>query len=213
MSTETDKPPSDDHMELARMIAAQCWCDEETKSISMDVRLVGAFAKRLALWMDDAARYGSNADYWRHRAENAERELAVERDKNDRLRAKNKKLLKDVELMNWADAVGHYDARCENQDALTMATFLTQIVSPQNIVLIEGKAVDAELLKICERWAKSRDRLRAENEALREFVTEFADMPCSYTDGCTEEAMHKNHHYRCLPCKARAALAAEEKGE
>lgn len=28
-------------------IAAQCWCDEETQMIEMDIRLAAAFAKRL----------------------------------------------------------------------------------------------------------------------------------------------------------------------
>lgn len=56
-------------------------------------------------------------------------------------------------------------------------------------------------------------RLRAENEVLRAFALDYADEPCAYGDNCTLEAMHKNHHYRCLPCKARAALAAAEKGE
>lgn len=35
-------------MTEARELAAQCWCDEETKHIDMDTRLAEAFAKRLA---------------------------------------------------------------------------------------------------------------------------------------------------------------------
>lgn len=81
MTIDIKNPSSSDHMELARMIAAQCWCDEKTKNIAMDARLAEAFAKRLASWMNDAARYSANAGYWRVRSENAERELATEREK------------------------------------------------------------------------------------------------------------------------------------
>lgn len=34
---------------LALEIAARCWCDEETKHITMDTALAEAFAKRLIL--------------------------------------------------------------------------------------------------------------------------------------------------------------------
>lgn len=34
-------------MEMARALAAQCWCDDETSSIEMDSRLAEAFARRL----------------------------------------------------------------------------------------------------------------------------------------------------------------------
>lgn len=33
--------------QFARGVAARCWCDKETESIEMDVRLAEAFAKRL----------------------------------------------------------------------------------------------------------------------------------------------------------------------
>lgn len=35
------------NIELAREIAAQCWCEEETSECVMDVRLAEAFAKKL----------------------------------------------------------------------------------------------------------------------------------------------------------------------
>jgi hypothetical protein len=52
-------------MDEARQIAAQCWCDEETKHIEMDARLAEAAAKRIAAWMDDAARAYRDAAYYR----------------------------------------------------------------------------------------------------------------------------------------------------
>jgi hypothetical protein len=52
-------------MDEAREIAAQCWCDPETQDRGMDVVLGEAFAKRLAHWMETAAQYARNADYYR----------------------------------------------------------------------------------------------------------------------------------------------------
>lgn len=54
-----------DWIEEARTIAAQCWCDEETKGIDMEVVLADAFAKRLASWMNIAAQNQRNTDYYR----------------------------------------------------------------------------------------------------------------------------------------------------
>jgi hypothetical protein len=52
-------------LDEARMIAAQCWCDKETSSITMDTRLAEAFARRLATWMDTGAQHARNETYWR----------------------------------------------------------------------------------------------------------------------------------------------------
>lgn len=52
-------------LDEAREIAAQCWCDTETENIEMDARLAEAFARRLAVWMSDAARSRRDADYYR----------------------------------------------------------------------------------------------------------------------------------------------------
>lgn len=49
----------------ARALAAQCWCDEETKDIEMDTRLAEACAKRISAWMDTAAQAYRDADYYR----------------------------------------------------------------------------------------------------------------------------------------------------
>jgi hypothetical protein len=50
---------------LAGEIAAQCWRDVETKHIEMDSALAHAFAKRLEQWMDTAAQFSRNADFYR----------------------------------------------------------------------------------------------------------------------------------------------------
>ena len=54
-----------DWIDEARMLAAQCWCDKETKDRIMDVALAEAVAKRIAAWMDTAAQNQRNADYYR----------------------------------------------------------------------------------------------------------------------------------------------------
>lgn len=52
-------------MEEARHIAAQCWRDNETKHKEMDSDLAEAMAKRIAGWMEIAAQYAKNSDYYR----------------------------------------------------------------------------------------------------------------------------------------------------
>ena len=54
-----------DWMPEARLMAAQCWCEDETSSIEMDVRLVEAVARRIAAWMDIAAQAQRNVDFYR----------------------------------------------------------------------------------------------------------------------------------------------------
>ena len=53
------------HMEQARMLAAQCWCDEETSSTEMDATLAEAVARRIAAWMETAAQMARNAEFYR----------------------------------------------------------------------------------------------------------------------------------------------------
>lgn len=52
----------------AMVSASQIWCDEETKDIQMDARLAKAAAKRIAMWMESAAMFCRNADFWREKA-------------------------------------------------------------------------------------------------------------------------------------------------
>lgn len=49
----------------ARQIAAQCWCDPETENTEMDVVLAEAVARRIAIWMDAAAQFSRNSDFYR----------------------------------------------------------------------------------------------------------------------------------------------------
>ena len=56
----------------ARQIAAQCWCDEETKHTVMDPTLAEAVARRIAAWMETGAFHARNEAYWRERALKAE---------------------------------------------------------------------------------------------------------------------------------------------
>lgn len=52
-------------MDEARQIAAQCWCDDDTKDRVMDPALAEAVAKRIAAWMDTAAQAQRGVDYYR----------------------------------------------------------------------------------------------------------------------------------------------------
>lgn len=56
---------SPDWMEEARLIAAQCWCDEDTSNIEMDPILAESVAKRISFWMETAAQNQRNTDYYR----------------------------------------------------------------------------------------------------------------------------------------------------
>lgn len=47
------------------MLAAQCWCDEETKDRVLDPPLVEAIARRIAFLMVDSARFARNQDFYR----------------------------------------------------------------------------------------------------------------------------------------------------
>lgn len=39
--------PTEDRLQVARIIAAQCWCDDDTKDIPIDPALAEAFARRI----------------------------------------------------------------------------------------------------------------------------------------------------------------------
>jgi hypothetical protein len=52
-------------MPEARQLAAQCWCDDETKDRVMDPALAEAVAKRIAAWMDAAAQSYRDVEYYR----------------------------------------------------------------------------------------------------------------------------------------------------
>ena len=52
------------YLEEARQIAAQCWCDDETKHIEMNVALAEAVAQRIAAWMDSAAQFCRNQEFY-----------------------------------------------------------------------------------------------------------------------------------------------------
>jgi hypothetical protein len=51
----------------ARVIAAQCWCDDTTKHVVMAPELAEIFAYRIAAWMEKAAFHARNESYWRER--------------------------------------------------------------------------------------------------------------------------------------------------
>ena len=54
-----------DWMEEARVVAAQCWCDERVKNREMDADLAEVIAEKIAAWMEAAAQNQRNTDYYR----------------------------------------------------------------------------------------------------------------------------------------------------
>ncbi|HNB60356.1 MAG TPA: hypothetical protein PK308_08570 [Phycisphaerales bacterium] len=52
-------------MEEARQLAAQAWCDEETKHLVMQPELAEAAARRIAAWMCTAAQHARNEEFYR----------------------------------------------------------------------------------------------------------------------------------------------------
>ena len=52
-------------IEMALEIAAQAWCDESTKHTVMDPTLANAFARRLAVWIENARQHARNEDFYR----------------------------------------------------------------------------------------------------------------------------------------------------
>lgn len=65
-------------MPEARHFAAQCWCDEETSHIPMDVTLAEAVAKRIAVWMDTSAQGYRDAEFYRNLLHRCGQFLGVE---------------------------------------------------------------------------------------------------------------------------------------
>ena len=53
-----------DRMDEARVIAAQCWCDEDTSHLVMDSVLAEAIARRIASWIDLAVKRERNREYY-----------------------------------------------------------------------------------------------------------------------------------------------------
>lgn len=51
--------------ELATEIVTQCWCEEETKDMEMNVILGEVFARKLAHWIEFAAQNQRNTEYYR----------------------------------------------------------------------------------------------------------------------------------------------------
>ncbi|KKM81097.1 hypothetical protein LCGC14_1333260 [marine sediment metagenome] len=52
-------------IEEARLIAEQCWNNEETKGIKKDPALVEAIARTVAVWMDTGAQHARNTEFYR----------------------------------------------------------------------------------------------------------------------------------------------------
>jgi len=65
-------------MREARQLAAQCWCDPETSDRVMDPELAEAVARRIACWIETAARYARNEVFYRDLLDKCAEHLGVE---------------------------------------------------------------------------------------------------------------------------------------
>lgn len=65
-------------MDEARQLAAQCWCDSETSDRVMDPTLAEAVARRIASWMETAAQFAKNEDFYRRILDRCARSLGPE---------------------------------------------------------------------------------------------------------------------------------------
>ena len=61
----------------ARQLAAQCWCDPSTSDREMDPELAEAVARRIAAWMDTAAMFARNEDFYRGLLDDCARHLGA----------------------------------------------------------------------------------------------------------------------------------------
>lgn len=68
-------------MDEARQVAAQCWCDDDTKDRVMDTVLAEAVAKRIAAWMDTAMQFNRNEDFYRKLLDECAENLGPLRDR------------------------------------------------------------------------------------------------------------------------------------
>jgi 2,4-dienoyl-CoA reductase-like NADH-dependent reductase (Old Yellow Enzyme family) len=53
------------HIEIARQIAAQCWCNDETKDIEKNEKLAEAMAERIAGMLETASTFATGMEYYR----------------------------------------------------------------------------------------------------------------------------------------------------
>lgn len=54
-----------DWMDEAREVAAQLWCDKRVENRVMDTEFAEVIAEKIAGWMEIAAQYSRNADFYR----------------------------------------------------------------------------------------------------------------------------------------------------
>jgi hypothetical protein len=71
-------PKSYDYKDEAFKVAVECWTDDETKDIQMDVRLAAAFASRIAEWMQTASEGYRGAELYRGIIDECGKHIGIE---------------------------------------------------------------------------------------------------------------------------------------
>lgn len=67
-----------DYKDEAYKAAIECWTDEETKDIPMDIRLAAAVATRIAFWMQTASEGYRGAELYHNLLEECGKHIGVE---------------------------------------------------------------------------------------------------------------------------------------
>lgn len=67
-----------DYKDEAFKVAVECWTDEETKDIPMDMRLAAAVASRIAEWMQTASEGYRGADLYRGIIDECGKHIGIE---------------------------------------------------------------------------------------------------------------------------------------
>ena len=68
----------DQWIDEARIRARLCWRDETTKHLVMEPALAEVVARVIASWMETAATYAKNADYWLGKVEQTEEKITAQ---------------------------------------------------------------------------------------------------------------------------------------
>lgn len=74
----TQSPKPYDYKDEAFKVAVECWTDDETKDIPMDLRLAAAVASRIAEWMQTAADGYRGAELYHNLLEECGKHIGIE---------------------------------------------------------------------------------------------------------------------------------------
>lgn len=177
----------------ARQLAAQCWCDPETSDREMDVALAEAVARRIAAWMDTAAEYARNQEYYVGLLDRAARALGPEAftcddgsHSEEPLRAKVPELVERLVAVGatvgavdpHASSTGNPITRANSSPSCSMRGIT---MTPSSQALIDARELEQELRdERHPRWANViRDLISVIEQPRKEEIPSRAGVPCA----------------------------------